>query len=238
MTGSARLAASSAIAGALVGIAITPFMAAAWAYKPGVVWDNLPMLERTVGPTLESWGALTFGAGREFAADGRVVAESTPYEVYGKAFFLVYLLMLPVVHHTHELRSRQRPSPWESRTWRAMWVALIVAGLGDAVSYWGVSLLEPLGTLLWRVGFLAEVLAVLVVLLATTGYGVVAMRRRYLPVWAAGLLAAIVPIVAVTLWGVSSYVPNAVVVPLSLIWAAIGIWLVTSSPARPRTLNT
>jgi hypothetical protein len=77
MLSSARFAGWTAVAGAIVGIAISPFMAAAWAYEPGVVWDDLSLLTKTVGPTLESWGAVTFGAGRTFAADGEILAEST-----------------------------------------------------------------------------------------------------------------------------------------------------------------
>jgi hypothetical protein len=55
MVRSARFAGWTAIAGALVGIAITPFMAAVWACGPGVVRDDLSLVVKTVGPTLESW---------------------------------------------------------------------------------------------------------------------------------------------------------------------------------------
>jgi hypothetical protein len=222
---SARFAGWTAVAGAIVGIAISPFMAAVWAYQPGVVWDDLSLLTKTVGPTLESWGVLSFGAGKTFAADGEILAESTAYEVYGKAFFLVYLLMLPVVRYVHGLHPEEPRSKWEARTWRVMWVALIVAGVGDAISYWGISLPDPVGHSLWGGGFLVEILAMLVVLGATTLYGIVGLRQRVLPLWASVLLTAIVPIGVLTLAIVTTYVPNAVVVPLSIIWAAIGVWV-------------
>jgi hypothetical protein len=217
-----------------VGIAITPFMAAVWAYEPGVVWDDLSLLGKTVGPTLESWGVLSFGAGKTFAANGEILTESTAYEVYGKAFFLVYLLMLPVVHYIHGLHPQHARFKWEARTWRVMWVGLIVAGVGDAVSYWGISLPDPIGHSLWVGGFVVEILAMLVVIGATTVYGIVGLRLRVLPLWSSLLLTSFVPIAVMTLAVVTTYVPNAVVVPLSLIWAAIGVWvLVTQSGQHP-----
>jgi len=235
MVRSARFAGWTAIAGAVVGIAITPFMAAVWAYEPGVVWDDLSLLVKMVGPTLESWGALSFGAGKTFAADGQILTESTAYEVYGKAFFVVYLLMLPVVRYVHGMNKEQSGSRWEARTWRVMWVALIVAGVGDAISYWGISLPDPIGNSLWGGGFLVEILAVLVVLIATTLYGIVGIRLHVLPLWASVLLTAIFPIVVMTLATITTYAPNAVVVPLSIIWAAVGAWLLVTGPERRAT---
>jgi hypothetical protein len=48
MFSSSRFAGITAIAGAVVGILITPFMAGVWAYEPGVVWDDLSFLAKTV----------------------------------------------------------------------------------------------------------------------------------------------------------------------------------------------
>jgi hypothetical protein len=235
MVKSARFAGWTAVAGALVGIAITPFMAAVWAYEPGIVWDDLSLLTRTVGPTLESWGVLSFGAGKTFAADGEILAESTAYEVYGKAFFLVYLLMLPVVRYVHGLTKEQSGSKWEARTWRVMWIGLIVAGVGDAVSYWGISLPDPVGHSLWGGGFAIEILAMLVVMGATTVYGIVGLRLRVLPIWSSLLLMAFVPIAVLTVATVTTYAPNAVVVPLSIIWAAIGVWVLATERRQRST---
>ena len=228
MLRSSRFAGWSAIAGAAVGIAITPFMAAVWAYEPGVMWDDLSLLARSVGPTLESWGALTFGAAREVASDGTVLSESIAYEVYGKAFFLVYLLLLPIVRNVHVRYQQSSESKWERRTWRVLWVALIVATVADAVSYWGISLPGPLGESLWGGGFGVEILAVLAVLVSTTLYGLVSLRLRVVPLWASIPLAGIIPICVAILSGVTTYVPNGVVVPMSLIWASIGIWVLAT----------
>ena len=70
MSRGGRSAGRASVAGASIGLAITPFMTAVWAYDPGVVWDDLSLLVNVVGPTLESWGALSFGAARQVGADG------------------------------------------------------------------------------------------------------------------------------------------------------------------------
>ena len=229
MMRSPRFAGWSAIAGAVIGVAITPFMASVW-LGPSVFWDNTPLLTRLVGPTLESWGALSFGT------------ESTPYEVYGKTFFLVYLLMLPIVRYVHLLQEKSSPSKWERKTWRILWIALIAATIGDGVSYWGISVPEPVGEFLWGGGFMVEILAMLVVLGSTTLYGIISMRIRVIPIWVSALLTAIVPIGVGTVISVTDYVPNAVVVPMSIVWALLGGWVLTrhveplalaSEPSQP-----
>jgi hypothetical protein len=234
MIGSPSFAGWAAIAGAAFGIAITPFMAAVWAYEPGVVWDDLSLLAKTVGPTLESWGALSFGTARAVASDGTVLSESIAYEVYGKSFFLVYLLMLPIVRYVHVRYRQSSHSKWEDRTWRVLWVALIVATVADAVSYWGISLPGQVGDSLWGGGFGVEILAMLVVLVATTVYGIVSLRLHVTPLWASVPLAAIIPIGVATLVSVTTYVPNAVVVPMSIIWAAVGVWVLAGAGQRPK----
>lgn len=218
MTGTARVAGWTAIAGALLGIAITPFMASVWTYHPGVVWDETQLLTRAVGPTLESWGALTFGSASTSTSEG------IPYEVYGKVFVFVYVLMLPIVRHVHVLQSESLPSKWEQRIWRVLFTALIVAGVGDGISYWGISAPGKVGDGLWRGGFLLEVLAMVIVLVSTTIYGIASVRLHVIPAWGALLLTAIIPIGVATLIGIADYVPNAVVVPMSIVWAMIGAW--------------
>ena len=74
---------------------------------------------------------------------------------------------------------------------------------------------------------MVEILAVLVVLGSTTLYGIISMRIRLIPMWASVLLTAIIPIGVATLASVTDYVPNAVVVPMSIIWATLGAWVLT-----------
>jgi hypothetical protein len=221
MIRSARFAGWASIASAVVGVLVTPFMASVWE-SDGVVWSTTEgLVTRVFGPTLESWGALTFGSG------------DLPYEVYGKFFVFVYLLMLPIVRHVHVLQSTPATSAWERRTWRVLWVSLIVAAVGDGMSYWGISLPEPVGEFLWGGGFGVELLALLVVLVSTTIYGIVSIRIRVIPMWSAVLLAAIIPIGFFSLAGLTFYLPNGVVVPISIIWASIGAWVLVARPATP-----
>ena len=175
------------------------------------------------GPILESWGALSFGSG------------DLPYQVYGKFFVFVYLLMLPIVRYVHVLQSTSATSSWERRTWRVLWSALIVAAIGDGMSSWGISLPEPVGDALWGGGFAVEILAMLVVVVTTTIYGIVSIRIRVIPIWPAVLLTAIIPIGWYSLAGLTFYLPNGVVVPMSMIWAAIGAWVLVVRPATPDT---
>jgi hypothetical protein len=221
MMRSPRFAGWAAIAGAAIGVAITPFMASVWVFDPMVFWYNTSLLTRLVGPTLASWGALSFGA------------ENTPYEVYGKTFVFVYILMLPIVRYVHVLQSGSPVPKWERRTWRVLWIALITAAVGDGVSYWGISVPDPVGEFLWGGGFMVEILAMLVVLASTTLYGIISMRIRLIPMWASVLLTAIVPIGIGTLAIVTDYVPNAIVVPMSIIWAMLGAWVLTRQVEQP-----
>ncbi|MDC3332093.1 hypothetical protein OAV42_01190 [Ilumatobacter sp.] len=219
MMRSPRFAGRASITGAVVGVLVTPFMASVWE-SDGVVWSTTSPVTRVFGPTLESWGALSFGS------------EDLPYEVYGKFFVFVYLLMLPIVRYVHVLQSTSA-SAWERRTWRVLWISLIVAAVGDAMSYWAVSLPEPVGEFLWGGGFFFEMQAMLVVLATTSIYGIVSIRIRVIPIWSAVLLTAIIPIVFFSLVGLTFYVPNGVVVPMSIIWAAIGAWVLIATPATP-----
>ena len=153
--------------------------------------------------------------------------------MYGKFFVFVYVLMLPIVQYVHVLQGTSVTSAWELRTWRVMWVALAAAAIGDGMSYWGVSLPETIGEFLLGSGFAVEMLSILVVLAAMTIYGVVAIRIRVIPMWSAVLLTAIVPIVLFTLVGLTFYVPNGVVVPMSIIWASIGASVLVTTHPKP-----
>jgi hypothetical protein len=222
MIRSARFAGWASIASAVVGVLVTPFMASVWEYEnPLVVWSRTAPVTRVFGPILESLGALSFGSG------------DLPYEVYGKSFVFVYVLMLPIVWYVHVLQRTSATSSWERRTWRVLWIALIVAAIGDGVSYWGISLPGPVGDALWVGGFLVEILAMIVVLVTTSIYGIVSIRIRVIPIWSAVLLTATIPIGVITLAGLVSYVPNAVSVPMSIIWASIGAWVLVARPATP-----
>jgi hypothetical protein len=226
MIRTARFAGWASIASAVVGVVVTPFMASVWEYDYLVVWSTTEgLVTRLFGPTLESWGALSFGSG------------DLPYEVYGKFFVFVYLLMLPIVRYVHVLQSTSATSAWERRTWRVLWVSLIVAAVGDGTSYWGLSLPEP-GDILGGVGWMVELLTLPVVLVATTIYGIVSIRIRVIPLWSAVLLTAIIPILWFSLAGLTWYLPNGVVVPISIIWASIGVWVLATDRNQQAALDS
>ena len=62
-------------------------------------------------------------------------------------------------------------------------------------------------------------------MLSSTVYGAVSLRQHSLPVWASLLLILVIPIAVSTLGVVVAYIPNGFAVPLSIIWALVGIRL-------------
>ncbi len=219
-----RRTAAVAIAGGVIGLVLTPPMASIWAYDPpSTQWESMHWVERTFGPTLESWGALSLGW-----------SEHGAYEVYGKGFFLVYAAMAPIVRLVHQrYRAHGGTSRWELRTWQVMWWSLLVCAAADFASYWGISVPGPLGEVLWGGAFSMELVASLVLLASTTIYGAISLRLHIVPVWASLLLAAAIPIAVVTLAIVVDYIPNGYAVPLSVIWAAYGVTLLLPSRRAP-----
>ncbi len=210
-----------ALVGALWALVLTPPMESVWVYDPpDTDWPGMRWVPRTFGPTLESWGALSFGR-----------PDLGPYEVYGKGFFVVYLAMMPLTLAVHR---RYVASGGEARlerwTWRALWWGLLCAALGDFISYWGMSAPGTVGTVLWSNGFAIEVLAILLLLLpGMTGYAVGLLVWPHLPWWSGLMLLTWIPVSVLILVYVSEYVPNAVVAPLAIIWALIGLWMAGSA---------
>jgi hypothetical protein len=215
---SGRRAAVVAVAGGVVALLLTPPMASIWAYDPpSTPWASMHWVERTFGPTLEGWGALSFRwSGRD------------PYELYGKGFFLVYAAMAPMLRLVHQrYKSRSDASRWENRVWRVMWSSLLVCAVADFASYWGVSIPRPFGEALWGGGFLVEMIASALLLTSTTAYGALSLRLHIVPVWTSLSLAAVIPFAVVMLVIVVEYIPNGYAVPLSVIWAAYGVTLLS-----------
>jgi hypothetical protein len=211
-----RRTAVAAVAGGVVALLLTPPMASIWAYDPpSTPWASMHWVERTFGPTLEAWGALSF---RWSGLD--------PYEIYGKGFFLVYTAMAPIVRLVHQrYKSRGGTSRWEHRSWLVMWSSLLVSAVADFVSYWGVSIPRPLGEVLWGGGFLVEMIASALLLASTTVYGGLSLRLDIVPAWTSLSLVAVIPFGVVMLGIVVDYIPNGYAVPLSVIWAAYGVTL-------------
>ncbi len=209
------LARRLALAGALWALILTPPMESVWAYDPsGTDWAGMHWVPRTFGPTLESWGVLSVTS-----------SGLDPYAVYGKGFFLVYLAMTPLALAVHR---RYLASGGDGRierwTWRALWWGLLLAALGDVASYWGVSLPGSVGMALWSNGFALETMAAALLLLpGVTGYALGLLVWPHLPRWSGLILLTWIPSSALTLLYVSAYVPNAVIAPLALLWALVGL---------------
>ena len=226
-----------AAGGALLCLALTPPMAAVWAHAaPGeTVWAAETIVERTFGPVLEGAGLLTF--------EGPL----RPYEVYGKAFFLVYLAMVPTVRLWRPIPTegaqyvtdrREGPSRWWGPTgrvtvgsWRAMYGSLVVAAVADFVAFWGVSAPGTVGFALWATGLAVELLALAVLLGSTFVFGLLGARTGAIGRSAGGLLCGAVLAAIPTLLIVVNYLPNGAVLPLSLAWAAIGLHLAVTGMA-------
>jgi hypothetical protein len=219
---SIRFASLAAIVGALLGFALTPFMATAWVFSPSIVWADLGTpFERFFGPLLEGSGALTFGE------------DGAAYRLYGKGFFMVYLLLVPIVRLVHHAyRNAGGTSRVELRSWWVMYAALLAALVGDFVAYWALSIPGGGGDFGATVGFLIEFNAVLLLLLSAGVYGVVAARFKVLPRWGAWLLILIVPVSWATGTFVVAYFPNSWTVPFSIGWGAIALWLLAGTPTR------
>ena len=220
---SIRFACIAAIVGAFLGLVLTPFMATAAVFSPSIVWTDLGTpFERFFGPLVEASGALAFGEA------------VTAYEVYGKGFFMVYLLFVPIVRLVHRAYlNAGGSSRVELRSWWVMFAALLAAVVGDFVAYWALSIPGSGDDYFAAtVGFLIEFNAVLLLLFSTGVYAVVAARFKVLPRWGPWLLILIFPVSWATGHYVVDYFPNAWVVPLSVGWGAIGLWLLAATPKR------
>lgn len=213
-----RAAGFGAIAGAVLGIALTPLMASVWAYDDDKPWAEAPRLERFVGPKFESWGLLDFGGG------------DLPYETYGKPFVLVYLLIVPSMRFVWARPGRIRaPLPFEVWSWRVMFGSLVAAAGGDFIAYWGASLPGIVGDAVSIPGFAIEFFAMPVLVFSSVAYGIAVIRSRALPRWIGGMLIATPAAAIGTTALVTDYVPNALIVPVSLIWGMVGVWLAVTS---------
>ena len=179
----------------------------------GKIGADATLLERVFGPTLERWGWLSFGGG------------NLPYEVFGKGFFLVYLLMLPAartaIDRLVEANANSVARITALLIYRVLWVAVAA----DFVTYWGMSVPGSVGETLWVTSFMIELLALAALLLSTAIYGIAAARAGYVawPIGATltGSVIAVVP----TLLFVTAYIPNGVVLPISAAWAILAVWM-------------
>lgn len=193
-----------------IWLILTPFMATIWVYNNGyLIWERQPLLVRTIGQWLAEQGAFDFAP------------EEVVYFSYGRYFFLVYLLLIPTLMALNGRYSNGNKG--QQRWYKILLGALTVAGISDFVSY-GLGIFSEI---LWRVGFGVEILALLVIIVATVGYGRSLLQQPLTPHWLGWLLiiaAILVPAMFFEKF-LTAYWPNSPVLPLVLAWAIVGVYL-------------
>jgi hypothetical protein len=205
-----RWGGATAVLSLIIWFILTPFMATIWVYNGGfLIWERKPLLVRTIGHWLAERGAFSF-------ADEEVV-----YFSYGRYFFLVYLLLIPTLM---ALNGRYNNGNKRHQRWyKILLGALTVAGISDFVSY-GLGIFSEI---LWRVGFGVEILALLVIIVATVGYGRSLLQQPLTPHWLGWLLIIAAILVPAMFFEqvLAGYWPNSPILPLVLAWAIVGVHL-------------
>jgi len=193
-----RWAGLAAIAGGLLAVVLTVPFASAYYPAYAIEGESPPRWLKSLEPELGS--LLTF------AAPVRV------YELYGKIFNVVYLLILPAVFSLHRLH-QEGSSPKEMWAFRVLVGGLIATSIGVAGDYWANG-----------IGFPIEVLGLLATIVGTTLYGVATLRSGVLPRWSSWLLVAGGP-GAFAGMAVTGHLPSGPTLLFAVSWLAVGILL-------------
>jgi hypothetical protein len=198
----------AAMIGGLTAVLLTPpFASAYFTAYPG--YETPPFWVEPLRPALGN--LLTFAAPR------------TVYNLYGRLFVLVYLLMLPAVFALHSLHrgANGRAEKWGFN--------LLVAGLllpiaGVVGDYWAEG-----------AGFLVEVLGLLILAIGATVYGVAALRIGLLPGKVAWPLALALPAVFLVM-PLIRHIPSGPTFPLAIAWFITGAFLLLVGEKRPQLI--
>lgn len=223
---SPRLAAVAALTGLLVGLALTPFMATIWICSPTCgAWNDEPLVVRTLGRWITERGWLSGPSGDAL------------YFGFGRWFFLVYVGILAAVMSFRGGQSRgagKRVAPGAIPYW-VLAGSLGIALFGDVMSY-GVG---AFWTIAWSAGFGVEVLSWLGVIVGSVWFGVSILRHRSAPAWVgwAIVLGGVMIPVGFFDRAVVQYMPNAQILPLAAIWAAIAVWRARADAQAPAAIS-
>lgn len=193
-----RWAGFAAIVGGLMAVVLTVPFASAYFPAYAIEGESPPRWLRSLEPELGS--LLTFAA------------PETVYELYGKIFNLVYLLILPAVFGLHHLH-RGANSRKELRAFRVLVGGLIATSIGVAGDYWANG-----------IGFPITVLGLLTVIVGTTLYGAATLRGGVLPPWSSWLLVAGGP-GAFAGMALTGHVPSGPTLLFAVSWLAVGTLL-------------
>ena len=170
-------------------------------------WEQSRLILRLFGPMLESAGLL------DFAPDFVV------YRTYGRLFFPVYLLFIPMLSALHQVQFGE--SGKSNKTYRIFRVSLVVGAVTDAIAYWGVT--GPESNPIQGMAFMIELVALLVILVGLTLYGIATLERGLLPRWLAWLILLSGPAGIWLSISVIGYVPNGTLFPMAIAWITLGI---------------
>ena len=204
----------AAILGGVLCVLLTPIQA----YSDENYWWPQPGWLVAVGLPLEGYHRLHAWLGVRLGL--------SEYFFFGRMFFLVYLLALCGV-----LGTRSRRPAAGARLDRVGQVALVIGLLLGAVGAFG-AYWRPSWSSDGEVGQTIETLGLLVVLVGSVLYGVAVLLVGSLPRWCGWLLVIAGPAAVVdTFYGVY-YIPHGTMLPISVVWAAVGIVLLRGPDGR------
>ena len=213
--GSSRWHGLAGLLGGLLCVALTPIQTFIWSREASPAWVL------AMRPLLDRYLAIYDRVGASLGL--------SDYHFFGRMFFLVYLLILLPLLAVHAGQSG-RGVRLEAVGFRCSMIGLITAAVGDVGAYWGGSDPEEFAAI-QGIGFLMEMLAILVILVGSVLYGIATLRAGVLPHWCGWLLiaagATAIPIAAVV-----TYVPHGTMLPISLTWAVIGCLLMVAGDRR------
>lgn len=109
------------------------------------------------------------------------------YQVYGRIYSLVIPLSLPaLIVLKKQMGTDTRLSLW---SWRIFWSGALLGALGIIGDYWA----DP-DSIWFRVGFILELIGILVLWVGGILYGITAFRERHVPRWIGGTMIGIAPV--------------------------------------------
>ena len=219
----ASWSALSAIVGGLLGVVITPVVAAAgynWWDKPFSGWSEpVPPLVRPLRFMVEPLLSLP-------PAD-------EVYPTYGKVFFFVFLLILLAVVGLRAMAMAEAGDYIGRRGklgFRLASIGLVMSLFGNVADYWLGE--EVLHQPLWGASFVIGTgLGYLVYSAGSVLLGIAMLRTRTLPAWSGWPLIIAPPLgILLLFWGIY-HIPSGMVLPLSIAWLLVGCSLLLKRTA-------
>ncbi|HVE75628.1 MAG TPA: hypothetical protein VND22_02545 [Actinomycetota bacterium] len=201
----------------LLGVLLAPIQSFIWNKENSPTWilKSRPVVEAYE----DVWEGALSGGNLE------------SYYVFGRAFFLVYLLLLSAVFLMYRTSSLMR-SIWTQATLLGLAMGLI----GDVGAYWGGTgdFNEFQG-----MSFMLETLGFVVVLVGTTGFGI-SLIKRMAGRTGIGWLATLVSPGAIVMGVATAYFPHGPMLMVGLVWTSVSFSnaKITTEGATPNLVST